>query len=285
MPNHEAFFLDRPGSGRRHCVLDAPPAGARVRGAIVHAHAWAEEMNKTRRMAALGARALAVQGYAVLRIDLAGCGDSSGEFDDAAWPLWIDDLCAARHALLDRHPGPVIWWGERAGALLASAAAARHDEDCSLLLWQPAISGRQVLQQFLRLKAAADLMDGGGKGIVSELRAALQRGQAVDVAGYTVPAALALPLDEATLALPPRCRKVAWFEVRAASDGAATAASDDLAPASKALLQRWAAAGADVHAQVCGGPAYWQTVETETAPALVDATVDALQRPDPQAVA
>lgn len=275
MPNHEAWYLDRPGSGRRHCVLDTPPAGTGVRGAIVHAHAWAEEMNKMRRMAALGARALAAQGYAVLRIDLAGCGDSTGEFDEASWPTWIDDLCAARQALVDRYAAPVTWWGERAGALLAAAAAARHDEDCSLLLWQPALSGRQVLQQFLRLKAAADLMEGGAKGVVSELRAALQRGETVEVAGYPTPSALALPLDAATLVLPPRCRKVTWLEVRAAADAGAGTPADDLAPASAALLQRWADAGTDIHARVCSGPAYWQTVETETAPALIDATLAA----------
>ena len=41
--------------------------------------AWAEEMNKARRMAALQARLLAENGYAVLQIDLHGCGDSSGD--------------------------------------------------------------------------------------------------------------------------------------------------------------------------------------------------------------
>ncbi|MBK8384562.1 MAG: hypothetical protein IPL11_02315 [Candidatus Accumulibacter sp.] len=41
--------------------------------------------NKSWRIVPLQARALATAGYAVLQIDLMGCGDSSGDFGDATW--------------------------------------------------------------------------------------------------------------------------------------------------------------------------------------------------------
>jgi len=50
--------------GQRLCIHHAPRAGA-VRGKLVYVHPLAEEMNKSRRMAALQSRALAAAGYAL----------------------------------------------------------------------------------------------------------------------------------------------------------------------------------------------------------------------------
>src|SRR5687768_8838655 len=79
----EAMFLSAPHGGRRFCLLHMPSRPARA--LVVYVHPFAEEMNKSRRMAALQARALAASGHAVLQIDLLGCGDSSGDFGDASW--------------------------------------------------------------------------------------------------------------------------------------------------------------------------------------------------------
>ncbi|MCK7493610.1 MAG: alpha/beta hydrolase [Comamonadaceae bacterium] len=77
-------------------------------------------MNKSRRMAALQSRALAAAGFAVLRVDLLGCGDSAGDFGDATWPRWVDDVVAAARWLRRQHPdaadAPLWLWGLRAGA-------------------------------------------------------------------------------------------------------------------------------------------------------------------------
>src|SRR5690606_21241351 len=125
-------------------------------GVFVHAAAFADEMNKSRRMVALQARRLAGAGYAVLRPDLTGCGDSEGEFGEATWTGWVDDLLAAADWAGRQYPAsaPPLWfWGHRMGALLACAAAARLPGS-RLLLWQPVTSGRTQLRQFLRLKSA-----------------------------------------------------------------------------------------------------------------------------------
>ena len=51
----DAFFLPV-GDGARFCIHHAPAGPARA--AVLHVHAWTEEMNKSRRMSALAARAL-----------------------------------------------------------------------------------------------------------------------------------------------------------------------------------------------------------------------------------
>jgi len=72
-------------------------------------------MNHTRRAAALLARALAGSGWGVLQVDLFGCGDSDGEFRDASWKTWVDDLITAFDWLQERVGGRVGLVGIRLG--------------------------------------------------------------------------------------------------------------------------------------------------------------------------
>jgi len=73
----------RHGAGRAALVPRHAAQGAAL-GSVLYGHPFAEEMNKSRRMAGLQARALARAGYDVLQIDLRGCGGSSGDFGDAS---------------------------------------------------------------------------------------------------------------------------------------------------------------------------------------------------------
>ncbi|HEX6736185.1 MAG TPA: hydrolase 2, exosortase A system-associated, partial [Azonexus sp.] len=83
--------------GQRFCLFHPAQDGV-AKGAVLYLHPFAEEMNKARRMAALQSRALAAAGYDVLQFDLLGCGDSSGDFADATWPAWREDVLAGyRH--------------------------------------------------------------------------------------------------------------------------------------------------------------------------------------------
>src|SRR5436190_24333737 len=89
----EVFFL--PAEPGARFALFHPARGPVVRGGILYVHPFAEEMNKSRRMAAQQIRAFTQCGYAVLQIDLYGCGDSSGDFGDARWDIWKSDLALA----------------------------------------------------------------------------------------------------------------------------------------------------------------------------------------------
>jgi len=265
------FFLQTGnGADQRLCIFH-PAATAEPRGRVVYVHPFAEEMNKSRRMAALQARALAQAGFAVLQIDLLGCGDSSGDFGDASWDAWVDDVVRAVQWLDAQQIGGPLWlWGLRAGCLLAVAAAARLEGDVNFCFWQPAAKGQLLLQQFLRLKVAAGMADGGNKGLMEQMRGELARGGSVEVAGYLLGAGLANGLEGATLAPPTRRpARVEWLELASRPDA-------ELTPAARQAQERWQEAGWQLHSRIVQGPAFWQTTEIEEVPALVEATLEAL---------
>lgn len=268
----QALFLPpAPGSagGALFAILHRP--AGEIRGLVVYVHPFAEEMNKSRRMAAMTARALADRGLAVLLPDLLGCGDSPGDFGDAGWATWVDDIVHASQWLRQNveHPVPLTLWGLRAGALLAAEAAARLGDVQRLLLWQPAISGKTVLQQFLRLQIAGDMLGGDTRAAAETPKARLAAGHAVDLAGYRIAPALASGLDQARLLPVPGVLQVHWLEV-SSREGAA------LTPAAADAVAAWRQAGCEVQTQLVTGPAFWQTTETEDAPGLITATVAAL---------
>lgn len=279
----QAFLHPSGQGGHRLYLHHTSNHGPPARAALLYIHPWAEEMNKSRRMAAQASRLLAAQGHAVLQLDLAGCGDSSGEFAQASWALWLDDVVEAARWLRARHPDAPLWlWGLRSGALLAAQAAARLAEPVNLLFWQPVQQGKTFLQQFMRLKAAAQLADGGGKAVLDAARADLAAGRPIEVAGYTLTQPLCDGLAQASLQSP-------VAPVAGASQGgqAATAPSlvwlecspqamATLSPAALATLPKWQATGWRVHSAAVQGPAFWQTTEIEDAPALWQATVDQL---------
>jgi exosortase A-associated hydrolase 2 len=274
----EAFFLAAEAGfiGQRFCLFH-PPQGP-VRGQVLYVHPFAEEMNKSRRMAALQSRALARSGLAVLQIDLFGCGDSSGNFGDASWSGWIDDIARAAGWLAKRAAAPLWLWGLRAGCLLAAGAARHIDGPCNFLFWQPPAAGKALLQQFLRLKVAAEMLSGTSAGAMGALRGQLAAGASIDVAGYTLSSAMAAELERASL-LPPstpqRADRLQWFELSSRAEAA------PLAPASLQAVDAWRGAGCSVHSQVVPGPAFWQTAEIEEAPSLLAATLAALDSAEP----
>lgn len=262
----EPGFLDL-ADGRRFFLYQAPRTGEAV-GAAMFVAPFAEEMNKSRRMAALQCRALAEAGFATLRLDLFGCGDSDGDLADASWGQWLADVAAGLAELRRRCAAPPWLWGLRSGALLAGQAAGNVPGLHGLLLWQPMNSGKAVVQQFLRLESAGRLTD-ASRASASDLRARIAAGETLEVAGYPLCEGLVAGLEAATLAAPAAGIRTVWLEVSSRPDPA-------MLPGSAATLARWRDHGFDVHAAAVPGPSFWQTTEIEEAPALLQATTDIL---------
>jgi exosortase A-associated hydrolase 2 len=175
------------------------PADSKPRGTVVFVPPFAEEMNKSRRMVARMARLFAADGWRVVQRDLHGCGDSGGDFGDASWSDWLDDIDSELSRALE--DGPVWLWCLRAGALLAPALLAKRS-GADLLLWQPVLSGSQHLQGFLRLHTGARVV---GRAPRMGERSPLQRLRAhekVEVGGYILSPALASGLEQAAFELP-----------------------------------------------------------------------------------
>ena len=265
----EALFIQA-ADGQRFAIHHAPE-GAFERGIVLYLHPFAEEMNKSRRMAALQSRMLAAAGYRVLQIDLHGCGDSDGDFGDATWDGWKADARLGVEWLRERSSAPLTLWGTRAGCLIAAAVAAELPEPPDLFFWHPVLSGKQYWQQFMRLKAAGELASGRSKEIVNEIRQELESGRPVEIAGYRVSPELVKGLAAAEL-FPPafKARSVVWFELSSQA-GAKPAYASTVQIAS--LKERQI----EVHHSIVTGPAFWQTSEIELSPELLDATTAAMK--------
>lgn len=264
----EPFFLSA-GAGQRFCLYHPPHSHERCSGSLIYVHPFAEEMNRSRRMAALQARALAAAGWGVLQIDLLGCGDSSGDFSDANWESWKADLALAWDWLENRGTGPIGLWGLRLGALLTLAFAKDAVREIDrLVLWQPIINGEAFLTQFLRMRLASEMLLGLDKPPTGtgEMRSALERGETLEVAGYALSPALAAAIDNlklvdlAVLHVP-----VHWFDIVADVDRQPS-------PASARIADGWRQQGGELYIHVVAGDRFWMSPEIVECPALLSAT-------------
>ncbi len=256
--SHALPFFLKADAGDRFCLYYPPHPAAAVRGSLLYVHPFAEELNKSRRMAALQARAYASAGYGVLQLDLYGCGDSSGDFADARWDIWLSDLALGWQWLAEHSPGPAYLWALRLGALLALQFAGQaRPAPAGLVLWQAVVSGRPHLHQFMRLQNAARLFSAG------------QQADTGEVAGYTLATELGDAIRDAEAGSSPAC-PVQWLELAAPPLPVA------LQPASALLLERWEQAGAQVGAHPLAGAPFWSTPEIAEVPALIAATLSAM---------
>jgi exosortase A-associated hydrolase 2 len=271
----ENFFLPA-APGRRYCLYHPPHGPARA--ALLYVAPFGEEMNRTRRAAALQARELAAHGCAVLQLDLYGCGDSDGEFGAARWDIWKQDLALAHAWLAARSGCAVGLWGVRLGALLAldyartvrlTAALPVALPVARLVLWQPVLRGAVYLNQLLRVRLAADMLAGAEGSDSRRLREAL-RGAAQEIGGYELAPELADAIDSvdaAGLGVPDA--PLHWFEVVSAADRPAP-------PPALQLAEAWRAAGATVGLHAVPDQACWATQEIAECPQLRAATTAAL---------
>lgn len=248
------------GGGARFCLYHPPSSNVRLRGGIVYIHPFAEEMNFSRRMAALQSRALAAQGFAVLQIDLQGCGDSADDFSEASWTGWVADIVTAARWLASQHLSgdaagdvvfkntaaslqspsmPLIFWGLRVGCLLAVEAARKITHPVDFLFWQPVQSGEHYWHQFQRLGVAAKVLADQNRGDDREINLSLpnvtldQQNVAVssadmaaeallEIAGYRIAAELKADLCAAQFVLPENTRQVWCVEVDTWADSTET---------------------------------------------------------------
>lgn len=269
----QPFFLAGT-KGSLFCLHFVPVSGLSPRGAVLYLPPFAEEANRSRRMAFLQARRLAATGHPVLLLDPFGTGDSAGDFRDARWQQWLADARLAATWLADRWPDEAVTlWGLRLGALLAAnLAATERDIFPRLLLWQPLLRGDRFMIQFLRLRVAA-AMATGEKETGDALRARLDAGEILEVAGYELAPELVSAIEtlrlEVLLAPLEDCT-IDWLEL------AAVTREPALAPASRRLLDARPAAGSHrLKSLAISGEAFWAIQEITLAPELLDAT-DAL---------
>jgi exosortase A-associated hydrolase 2 len=250
--------------------------GRRTRGTVVVAPPFAEEMNKSRRMVTLFAKAASDRGFETVVPDLTGTGDSDGEFADARWEIWCDDLARTMRTVESRSGQAPLLLALRTGALLAldvvQSAAART---AGLILWAPILDGQRFMRQFLRLRVAGSMAQAGAAQAqsvsVASLEASLRDGTALEVAGYSLAPELWAAISQLKIqAAPPRSGAVMkWFEL-AASEPC------EISAAAQQSIDAFAREGWNVQPRCMLGAAFWGTAEIAEVTGLVAASADAL---------
>jgi exosortase A-associated hydrolase 2 len=253
-------------NGSRFYLHYRPTRDKPQRGAALFVPPFAGEMNRCRHVVAAQARAFVDRGVQVLVFDLFGSGDSAGEFGEATWDAWLADVDDAFSCLSAEAKGPVFIWGMRGGSLLAADWLRSRQKQLPLLLWQPVVSGAQHLQHFLRMRLASGFLGkSGGKESLEELKERLQRDGILEITGYGFSSGLARGLERAELAAIAAGTSVVWVEVGPGEQPALT-------PGSQAFIAKLRAKGCEIRAQAASGNTFWQIVEREECPDLLEKT-------------
>lgn len=181
------FFFDL-GKDRLFAVHHRPPDG-QARRALVLCYALAEERLWSHRVYVNLARELAGQGFAVLRFDYRGEGDSDLEFEEATLQTRVEDAARAAAVLLEREPAlrRCIFLGHRVGSAVAAIAAARAAALAeALIAWDPIENGVAYFMQWLRSTLASQMVATGKAPTRAALVKALEEGNTVQIDGYGI---------------------------------------------------------------------------------------------------
>lgn len=268
--NVEPFFLPF-GSESIFCVYMSPEA-KKPQAGILYLHPFAEEMHKSRRVAAQQARKFAMDGYAVLLIDLLGCGDSTGDFEDANWDAWKDCVYEGYNWLSKKIDTPIILWGLRLGATLAAEISTQLPDISGLVLWQPVANGEIYLNQLLRLKLASQMLDTDqSKSGTKNFRNLLMSGESIEIGGNMISSTLALAIDKLSLLQITIRYPVYWFEFSQYS-------SISLSPTSIKVVEYWASLGGVVFTSLITGESFWSSQEICDCPDLYIQTTNVISK-------
>jgi alpha-beta hydrolase superfamily lysophospholipase len=131
-----------------------PPRGPQWRGVgVLMCNPIGTDQTRSDRVYRHLAERLAAAGFAVLRFDLFGTGDSGGDaFPAGVVRSWIDDVRVATDELRRRSGArATALFGLRLGASLAFQYAAESGAVESLVLWNPCVSGKGFVTEVTRL--------------------------------------------------------------------------------------------------------------------------------------
>lgn len=243
-----------------HAVLILPP--------------FAEEMNKSRHMIANMAHKSASHGYNVLIFDLFGTGDSQGDFGESSWETWLEDIGIVLDWLYNKNIKTVTIIALRTGALFAESILHNVKLNIDkLIFWQPVSNGGLFLNQFIRLKLAADMVaDSKTRISAKDIKLQLENGESVEIAGYMLNPALFIPMTEQKITELKQvtCPDIHWYEV-------APSLEQTFTPASMRVIDELKASGLTIQTRPLQGPQFWSTAEITEVPMLLSDTLTILQ--------
>ena len=183
MPEQQSFYLE--SRGVRLAASLIMPADD-VRRLLLVAQPLMEERKAALLPIVEASRSLADRlGFAVLRVDYPGTGDSEGDFSDFGPDDWISALAAAADWLRGQFGAlPFTCLGIRTGAALLTSSQSDFVRNAPKVLWDP-VSGEEAVKQWLQRHMVNDMV-AYGKARVSRsaLEATLAGGGSADLDGF-----------------------------------------------------------------------------------------------------
>ena len=211
------------------------PAGPARRAGVILCDALGFESLSLHRTFRHAAERLAEMGFATLRFDYPGTGDSAGsDRDGERVRAWLDGIHAARAELIARTGvTEVALVGVRIGATLAAIAAAEQAPVSALVLWAPCSRGQAYVRerQVLSRTASADFPDTRGADVAGDPAD-------VNAAGFVLTVATIAALSELDVTKITRCpapRVLVMSREAAKSDATLVARLQDLGAAVSAM--------------------------------------------------
>ncbi|NNF67626.1 MAG: hydrolase 2, exosortase A system-associated [Gammaproteobacteria bacterium] len=253
------FFSAR--SGKLFAMLHS--ASERSKRCILFVPPFAEEMNRSRDLMTATAVALNEKGIACCVFDLSGTGDSAGDFAAARWASWQSDLHDMVKMLRSEGFETIDLVAIRLGALLATEYTSAYAAEFNrIVVWDPVFDGARFLDQFLRIRSMAAMIEGKNETVKS-LQQELNDGNSIEVGGYELHPQLALALRACDGQKKCDCGGTNLYWVGCREDPSANETAERI--------------GCRLIRQVVTDySAYWSTAESSAAPALIQATVDCL---------
>ena len=150
------LFFNNSTGGQLYGVYHSPRPSKPLAGrAVVICSPLGQEYIRSHWTCKLLAKQLARGGAHVLRFDLSGHGNSSGDIDhQQSLQSWTDDIGQAIDWIRDQsNATSVMLLGLRFGAALAALTAEQRPDVHSLVAWEPVIEGEKYLQSLRKMHA------------------------------------------------------------------------------------------------------------------------------------
>jgi len=126
-----------------------PAVQSKSRGAVLLCPAIGDEYYYSHRSLRQLAAQLARAGFHVLRFDYFGTGDSAGKDESATLVQWLVDVeCAIDEIKQLSRCNQISVIGIRLGATLALQAIIKRKDISDLVLWNPILTGANLLEQW-----------------------------------------------------------------------------------------------------------------------------------------
>jgi len=243
--------------------------------AVVMVHPLGEEKLWSHRVFVSFARELAALGFAVLRFDFRGEGDSDREFQHADLETRVADTSTAIDTVRETFPTikEVNLVGLRFGAIVAALASVHRADVARLILWDPILDGAAYMQAVLRLNLMFQMAR--YRKILEnreQLVARLAKGETVNIEGYELPVALFRQTSAFRLQELLHRSTIHTLIVQVSQE--------DDAPVNPELSALAAACGS-CRIEAIKEDAFWREITSfcQRAPALTRVTLDALSVP------